>query len=117
VYYVTFIITNTYGEDVYLITSLPSPFNRLVILNGKTVRMPIEVPSQQDVTFEAFVRDTGEKITINDEEIIRVTPSANPDEVNVLRLPELIIGRFMCTNCLLTAVSIVTLITGSIINV
>ena len=56
--------------------------------------MPIKVPSQEDVTFEAFVRGSGERITINNEELIRITPSANPDQVNVLRLPELI-GKFL----------------------
>jgi hypothetical protein len=94
VYYVTFIITNTYGKDVYLRTSLPSPFNKFMIINGNTVRMPIKVPTQQVVTFEAFVRGTEESITINNKGVFPIIPRDNPDEVTVLKLPELI-GMFI----------------------
>ncbi|CAB4011013.1 Glyco X precursor, partial [Paramuricea clavata] len=90
VYYVTFIITNTYGKDVYLRTSLPSPYNTIIIINGKTVRMSIKVLTQQDVTFEAFVRETEENITINGQDMFTITPRDSPGEPIVLNLPELI---------------------------
>jgi hypothetical protein len=94
VYYVTFIITNTYGKDVYLRTSLPSPYNTIIIINGKTVRMSIKVLTQEDITFEAFVRETGEKITINGQDVFTITPRDSAGESTVLRLPELI-GMFI----------------------
>ena len=90
VYYVTFIITNTYGKDIDLRTSMRSPFDVITVLNGKTVRMPIKVPTQEDVIFQAFVRETGEKITINGQDIFPVTPRDSGDEATILRVPELI---------------------------
>ena len=57
--------------------------------------MPIKVPTQQVVTFEAFVRGTEESITINNKGVFPITPRDNPDEVvTVLKLPELI-GMFI----------------------
>lgn len=90
VYYVTFIITNTYGKDVSLKTSVLSPFNMITVLNGKTVRMSIEVTTPQDVTFEAFVRETEEKITLNGQDEFPITPRDSKDEVTILRVPDLI---------------------------
>ena len=52
--------------------------------------MSIKVLTEQDVTFEAFVRETGEKITINDQDMFTITPRDSPGEPTVLSLPELI---------------------------
>jgi hypothetical protein len=52
--------------------------------------MSIKVLTQQDVTFEAFVRETVEKITINDQDMFTITPRDSPGEPTVLSLPELI---------------------------
>ena len=52
--------------------------------------MSIKVPSQKGVRFEAFLRGTEENIEINDKDMISITPSASPNDVNVLRLPDLI---------------------------
>ena len=90
VFYVTFIITNTYGKDINLKTSMLSPFNMITVINGKTVRMSIEVTAPQDVTFEAFVRETGEKITLNGQDEFPITPRDNKDEATILRVPDLI---------------------------
>jgi len=87
-YYVTFIITNTYGQDIDLRTSLPSPFNTITIINGQTVRLAVKVPTQQDVRFEAIVRETGERITINDRKIYFMTPRDDSTEATVLQIPE-----------------------------
>ena len=67
-----------------------SPFDVITVLNGKTVRMPIKVPTQEDVIFQAFVRETGEKITINGQDIFPITPRDSGDEATILRVPELI---------------------------
>ena len=93
-YYVTFIITNTYGQDVDLTTGLSSPFGKFTVLTGKTVHMSIKLPSQQAATFEAFVKETGEKIKVNGQDAVPIIARDNPDEVNELRLPEVIIGMF-----------------------
>ena len=69
---------------------MTSPFDVIIVLNDKTVRMPIKVPTQEDVIFEAFVRETGEKITINDQDIFPITPRDSGDEATILRVPELI---------------------------
>ena len=88
VYYVTFIITNTYGQDINLRTSLPSPFESITIIHGQTVRLTVKVPTQEDVTFEAFVRRTGERITVNDRVIYSMTPRDGLTDATVLRIPE-----------------------------
>lgn len=102
-FYVTFIITNTYGKDVDLTTGLSSPFDKFTILNGKTVRMSIELPTQQVAAFEAFVRKTGEKIKINDLDVVRIQARDNRDEVNELQLPEVVGMYFLKYFYILTA--------------
>ncbi len=89
-YYVTFIISNTYGKDVDLRTRLPVPFNKITIINGQTVRLSIKVSTRKDVGFQAFVSETGETITLNGEDVFPITPRESADEVTVLRLPEII---------------------------
>ena len=92
-YYVTFLITNTYGKDIHLRTSFPPPFDKIAIIHGQTVRLTVKVLSQEDVTFEAFVAKTGEKITINGQFVFSITPQESRDVVTVLRVPEFL-GMF-----------------------
>ena len=87
-FYVTFIITNTYGKDVNLRSSLASPFDDITIVNGQTVRLTIKVPTQQDVTFEAFVKESGERISVNGKDAYSITPRENSKKATVLRIPE-----------------------------
>ncbi|XP_028402030.1 uncharacterized protein LOC114524971 [Dendronephthya gigantea] len=87
VYYVTFIITNTYGRHFDLRTSLPSPYNRIRIIKDQTVRMAIRVPTREDVTFEAAL-EAGEQISVNGKDVFLVTPRENPKKVTVLTVPD-----------------------------
>jgi FMN-dependent NADH-azoreductase len=55
--------------------------------------MSIKVLTQEDVTFETFVRETGKKITINGQDVFTITTRGNAGEPTVLRISELI-GMF-----------------------
>ena len=57
-------------------------------MNGKTVRMSIKVATEQDASFEAFVKGTEERIPINGENIYPVKPQDNADEATLLVIPE-----------------------------
>lgn len=50
--------------------------------------MTVEVPSQQDATFEAFVKETGERISVNGKDMYSITPRENSKKATVLRIPE-----------------------------
>ena len=119
-FYVTFIITNTYGKDVDLTTGLSSPFDKFTILNGKTVRMSIELPTQQVAAFEAFVRKTGEKIKINDLDVVRIQARNNRDEVNELQLPEVVgmyfLKYFLYINCIFVISAFPDMVDGLLNN-
>ena len=69
-------------------TSLPSPYDKITIINDQTVRMSIKVPTQKYATFEAFVKETGERILVNGKDMYSITSRENSKKATVLRIPE-----------------------------
>ena len=88
VYFVSFIISNTYGYNINLKTNLRNPFNDLVIINGQTVSLEVKVSNEEPIMFEAFVQEIGETIKINGVIKYNLRPKENSGNFTVLTLEE-----------------------------
>ena len=52
------------------------------------MRLTVKVGTQRDVKFEAFVKGTGERITVNDRDTYFMSPTEERGEATVLQIPE-----------------------------
>ena len=99
VYYVAFIITNTYGEDIVLKTTLYSPYSKIILIDGQTIRLTIPVGTNDIVQFEAEERDSGTTIKINDQDIYPIEPQEILEDFTLLTVPDKIgkVTKFLAT--------------------
>ncbi|XP_046853752.1 uncharacterized protein LOC124446913 [Xenia sp. Carnegie-2017] len=88
VYFVSFIISNTYGYNINLKSNLRNPFNDLVIINGQTVSLEVKVSNAEPIMFEAFVPEIGETIKINGVIKYNLPPKENSGNFTILNLEE-----------------------------
>lgn len=89
-YYIMFIITNTYGQDIILRTTLYSPFDNIIVLKDQTVRLDIPVSSMNNVDIRAVERGTGKEVKINDQVVFVMAPQEKDGILFVLKVPEYI---------------------------
>ena len=69
-------------------TTLYSPYNGIILLDGKTVRFAVPVGNRNDVEFYAEERESGKKIKINDEDIFVIEPQGVVGEPVLLTVPD-----------------------------
>ena len=94
-YYIMFIITNTYGQDIILRTTLYSPFDNIIVLKDQTVRLDIPVSSMNNVDIRAVERGTGKEVKINDRVVFVMVPQDKDGKPIVLNVPEYIC-KYLC---------------------
>ena len=92
-----FIITNTYGQDIILRTTLYRPFDNIIVLKDQTVRLDIPVSSMNDVDIRALERGTGKEVKINDQVVFVMAPQDKDGKPIVLNVPEYIC-KYLCIN-------------------
>ena len=91
VYYIMFIITNTYGQDIILRTTLYSPYDNIGVLKDQTVRFTIPVSSMDDVDIRGVERGTGKEVNINGQVVYVMAPQPNEDgKPIILSVPDYI---------------------------
>lgn len=86
-FYVKFSVYNTYGKDIDLKTTLKGQFASMHLPAGQSISSTVHVKSRDRVKFEAFERDSGDRIPINEEDVYWVTPQPNKDKLFILDLP------------------------------
>lgn len=69
-------------------TTLYSPYNGIILPDGKTVRFAVPVGNRNDVEFYAEERESGKKIKINDEDIFVIEPQGVVGEPVLLTVPD-----------------------------
>ena len=92
-----FIITNTYGQDIILRTTLYSPFDNIIVLKDQTVRLDIPVSSMNNVDIRALERGTGKEVKINEQVVFVMAPQDKDGKPIVLNVPEYIC-KYLCIN-------------------
>ena len=92
-----FIITNTYGQDIILRTTLYRPFDNIIVLKDQTVRLDIPVSSMNNVDIRALERGTGIEVKINDQVVFVMAPQYKDGKPIVLNVPEYIC-KYLCIN-------------------
>ena len=92
-----FIITNTYGQDIILRTTLYRPFDNIIVLKDQTVRLDIPVSSMNNVDIRALERGTGKEVKINDQVVFVMAPQDKDGKPIVLNVPEYIC-KYLCIN-------------------
>lgn len=86
-FYIRFSISNTYGKDIDLKTSLEGGLSSVLVPAGQSLNLNVTVGSRDRVKFEAFERDSGNRVRINDEDVYWITPRPNKDKLFILDLP------------------------------
>ena len=62
-------------------------FASILVTAGHSISLTVPVDSRDRVQFEAFERDSGKRVPINEEDVYWITPQPNKDKLFILDLP------------------------------